>query len=250
MTNSPRSTSNSSDLPEPGGAPAPSTLRTSGALFLWLALQLAALTIAAFHFPLWAHAPESEDLLALQFLLVAQLGGSTLLFPLLMGSSRQTVFTAASSWPMIVLAGVLSAVGLRTIGFALTFITLWLLALAMVSWASRKQVFVSKSSIHPPLSSTGTELIAAALLSAWTIGGPLILFCRFEYDAGASAVEPWTKAAFGPLSSVFSAVFDAAARSWMSLAIVWLVAILVVGARITMTRGSSQITPRPDLKPL
>jgi len=250
LNNSPSISAISSGLPEPEGGTASSPLKTSGTLFLWLAMQLGALAIAAFHFPLWAHAPESEDLLALQFLLVAQLGGSTLLFPLLMGSWRQNVFTTASSWPMIVLAGMLSAVSLRTIGLAVMFITLWLLALAMITWAIQKQDLDKISLIHPPLSSTHLEMIAVAVVSMWVIGGPLILFCRGEYDAGASAVEPWTKAAFGPLSSVFSAVFDAGAPSWKSLAIVWLVAILVVGARITMTRGSSQITPRPDLKPL
>ena len=207
-------------------------------------MQLAALSIAAFHFPLWAHAPESEDLLALQFLLVAQLGGSALLFPLLMSGWRQTVFTTASSWPMIMLAGMLSAVSLRTIGLAVMFVTLWLLALALVNWAIAKQSLDKKAEIHPPLPTTGPEMIAVALVSAWVIGGPLLVFCRVEYDEVASALGPWVIPAFGPVSSVFSAVFDAAASSWMSLAIIWLVAILLAGTRTLMTRGSAQITPR------
>ena len=245
MTHSPSSSGISTGLPEPDGGTASSTLRTSGALFLWLALQLAALAIAAFHFPLWAHAPESEDLLALQFLLVAQLSGSALLFPLLMGSWRQTVFITASSWPVIVVAGMLSAVSLRTIGLAAMFTTFWLLALAVITWAIQKQDLCRRSSIRPPLSSTGAKLIAVAMLSVWTIGGPLILFCRVEYFAGADALAPWSKAAFGPIYSVFSAVFDAGASSWMSLAIVWLLAIVLGGTRVLMTRGSAQITPRP-----
>ena len=240
MTHSPISSGVSLDLPGAGEPNASSTLKTSGPLFLWLTLQLGALAIAAFHFPLWAHAPESEDLLALQFLLVVQLGGSALLFPMLMGSWRQTVFTTASSWPMIMLAGMLSGVSLWTIGLAVMFITLWWLALAVINWEIGKQFLDRRSSNRPPLSSTGTELIAAALLSAWTIGGPLIHFCRFEYDAGASDLGPWTKAAFGPVSSVFSAVFDAGASSWKSLAIVWLAAILLAGIRILVTRGSAQ----------
>lgn len=245
MTQSPISSGISTGSPEPDGPTASSTLQTSGPLFLWLALQLAALSIAVFHFPLWAHSPESEDLLALQFLLVAQLGGSALLFPLLMGSWRQTVFTTASNWAMIVLAGMLSAVSLRTIGLAVIFITLWLLALAVITWAIRKQSLDSRSSNRPPLSSTGDEMSVVALLSGWAIGGPLILFCRLEYDTGASALGPWAKAAFGPVSSVFSAVFDATASSWMPLAIVWLVAILFARIRISMTHGSSPFTPRP-----
>lgn len=227
-------------MPGHGQPNASSPLKTSGTLFLWLALQLGALAIAAFHFRLWAHAPESEDLLALQFLLVAQLGGSALLFPVLMGSWRQTVFTTASSWPMIMLAGMLSAVSLRTTGLAVMFITVWLLALAMIIWAIQKQHLDRRSSIRPPLCSTSTELVAVAFLSVWTIGGPLILFCRVEYDAEASALGPWAKAAFGPIYSVFSAVFDAGASSWKSLAIVWLAAILLAGIRIFVTRGSAQ----------
>lgn len=249
MTESPRISAISSGLSEPGGPIASSTLRTSGALFLWLALQLAILAIAAFHFPLWAHAPDAEDLLALQFLLVVQLGASALLFPLLMGTWRQTVFITASSWPMIVLAGMLSSESLKAIGLAVIFITLWLLALALIIWAIGKRNSNSESAFHPPLRTTKREMIAVALVSVWTIGGSLLLFSRVEYDPSASALGPWSKALFGPISSVFSAVFDSAASSWAPLVIVWIAAIGLAGFRNIMIANAKTLQSDRPLAP-
>lgn len=242
MTNSSRNASISSDLPQPGAAPALSTLRTSGALFLWLVLQLAALAIAAFHIPLWAHTPNAEDLLALQYLLVAQLAGSGLLFPLLTNSSRRTVFTTASSWPMIVLAGMLSSTRLSVICLAEMFITAWLLGLGVINWAIAKQSSKRRASNHPPLPSTGLEMIAVAVISSWTIGGPLMLFCRAEYDPGVSTIGPWSKVEFGPISSAFSAVFDSTAASWAPLAALWLAVVLLAAVHALSTHNSARIT--------
>src|SRR5690348_6559419 len=106
-------------------------------MLLWLAVQSAALSVAAFRIPLWAQAPANGEFLALKLLAIIQIGASSLLFPWLMRNWRQSIMIVAASWPFIALAGLLSAEELRSIGYVAVFVTAWLVVLIMLRIALR-----------------------------------------------------------------------------------------------------------------
>ena len=164
----------SSDSIDPAAAVEPPEfhppLSTTGAAFLWLAVQIAALIIAAFRIPLWAQAPSGQELLTLKLLAIAQIGASSLLFPMLMRTRQQWIISIAITWPFIALAGLLAAASGEAIFTAGTYVTAWLVVLGLVHFA---------------LGNFRLRMIGVAAISFWSMGWPFLLFVGKEYGGSA-----------------------------------------------------------------
>src|SRR4051794_36868426 len=80
----------------------------SAPLAAWLLLQAVALLLAATRIPLYAHYLRASERLAVYLLLAAQIGGSAVLFPWLLGSGRAAVAVVATAWPFLAVAAAFS----------------------------------------------------------------------------------------------------------------------------------------------
>jgi hypothetical protein len=132
---------------------------------VWLATQVLAIALSATRIPLWANAPRATELFALQYVLIAQLAASSLIFPWLMRSRGEAAAVIATAWPMIFFAGLLSPAPVSTLVIAGIYISGWLLALAF---------------LRPPLFTAGPSF-ASPLVVLWTGGGLLLQFLNLEY---------------------------------------------------------------------
>lgn len=152
-------------------------------LITWLALQAAALALAAARVPLSAHYPQAGERLAIDLVLAAQIGGSAALFPMLMRNRRSAVVTVCSAWPFVAFAAALSAL---PVGRALAiagYVTAWLVVLAL--W-------------NAGLGPAKWRLVASAIAVLSTIGGALLWYLRVEF-AGPGAASPPIDGRYGPL---------------------------------------------------
>jgi hypothetical protein len=175
-------------------------------LFIWLAVQTLALTLAALRVPLWARAPEAGEFLAIPILLIVQILSAALLSPRLASDWRIAVMAIACVWPFAVLAGLLAVTGVMTILLAGGYVTGWLIVL--FAWQSA-------------LESSRSKMIGAAVAATWAASGPLLLFIRTEYG-GSPAPTGWmAQIAAGPVMHALHVVDPAghAAGPWMMLAI-------------------------------
>lgn len=145
------------------------SIGTTLSLLLWLAIQISALGLAAGRVPLWGRAAQVTELWAVEYLIIAQIAGSALTFPWLMGSWRSTAVVISTVWPFLFLAALFSPMPIGSIVCVGAYITAWLLALAI---------------LLPPLSSTEARLTAIAIAGLWAAGGPIFTFLHLEYAAG------------------------------------------------------------------
>ena len=152
-------------------------------LVVWLGIQLLGSGLAAARVPLWANAPRAIELLALEYLLVAQISVSSLIFPWLMRSSASSVVAMATAWPMIFFAGLLSPVPVYTLILIGAYVSGWLLALAI---------------LRPPLSSTGVP-VTTPIAALWACGGPILQFLNLEYGGTPLQDSLLQRIALGPI---------------------------------------------------
>ena len=102
---------------------------------LWLVLQLIALIVATARVPLAAGYPQPAEFLAPHVMVVVQTTAAVLLFPYLLSSWPVAVAVMATTWPFIILSGLLSSVpGDRLVSTA-GYVSGWLLTLAALSRA-------------------------------------------------------------------------------------------------------------------
>ena len=128
-----------------------------GPAFVWLAIQLGALTLSAARVPFSAtkRFPQPGELLALWVMLFVQVTFSALLFPLLMRTFTTGVMTVVSALPFTIVAGFLAGDWDRIQMAAMCgYLTAWLVGLGL--WRS-----VLRS---PRAQGTG---VALALLARW-----------------------------------------------------------------------------------
>jgi hypothetical protein len=175
--------------PPPAGRPAPAILAP---LALWLAVQMAALLIAASRIPLSARYPSPEESLAVHVLLVVQIAASALLFPLLFRGVGGAIIVIATTIPFIQLAAFLATqTDNRRLALAALYVILWLIGLWFLNRACR----TAKSRMH------GIGL--ATLLS---LGGATLAYLRREYAAPATTFD-WSRHAFlGPITGCMAIV--------------------------------------------
>jgi hypothetical protein len=190
-------------------------------MVLWLAVQIAALAVAAFHIPLWAQAPANGELQALKLLGVVQIGVSSLVFPFLMRNWRQSAMVLAATWPFIALAGLLSAEDIRTIGYLAAFVMTWLVVLIVLRTALR---------------TTTQKMIAVAAVSLWSLGGLLIWYFREEF--GSETTSGFI--ALGPIVEVAADSLEHNISAWIGLGAMLAVAVLLL-AGIKFFQSSRRI---------
>jgi len=224
----------SSDSIDPAAAVEPPEfhppLSPTGAAFLWLAVQIAALIIAAFRIPLWAQAPSGQELLTLKLLAIAQIGASSLLFPMLMRTRQQWIISIAITWPFIALAGLLAAASGEAIFTAGTYVTAWLVVLGLVHFA---------------LGYFRLRMIGVAAISFWSMGWPFLLFVRQEYGGSAHATLGFEAS---PIIAVSSDSVHSG-PAWESLAVaLFLAGFIFIAQRFFFRRFENMKLKKPREK--
>jgi hypothetical protein len=181
---------------------------------LWLAWQLTALGLAAFRIPLSARYPAAAEQWALGLMLVAQIAGSVLLFPILLNSAGSTLIAIALAWPICELASFLADADLRTFAVGELYVSTWLIVLYL--WRR----FTIRAIPQSYLSS---------LVALLTFGGPLLAYLHTEFNSNSTS-SFWPRAAFlGPIVGVLSQIQTGPAQfeSWLILIVLGAAAPLI-----------------------
>jgi hypothetical protein len=202
----------------------PPPLALTGPLLAWLLVQLAALILSAARTRLWAEAPHAGELLSLRVLLISQIATSALLSPLLFQNRPVTLAVVASSWPFLVLGGLLSALPWATIVSTSLFVSAWLAALALG---------------QSPLSSTRWHLTRIGLVTLWTSGGPLLLFVRMEYGGG-QPFGTWGEVALGPIIAGNHLIDGQFSSAWRLLLIAGIASLIAHACGCKSTHSPAQ----------
>src|SRR5688572_30646216 len=156
-----------SDSP-PASSPAtlPQTEKSpAGPLFLWLVLQLLALSLAVFRVPLSARFPPPGEQFAIHIMLITQVAASALLFPFLMRDVKTSAMVILSIAPFVQLSSYLSSVTISRAAPSALYVAVWLLTLAI--WRAI-------------LDSRSREMLGVACASALSLGGAMIWYVRAE----------------------------------------------------------------------
>jgi hypothetical protein len=192
----------------------------AGPLFIWLIIQLLALSLGVCRVPLAARVVQPEQF-ALHAMLVTQVIASAMLFPFILRDVTTSAMAILAIAPFVQLASYLSEIPLRSAALAGAYVAMWMLALSM--W---------KSILRTPRS----EMLAVACATAITIGGAIVWYVRAEeIESGQIA---WSMdALLGPILGVIAqlhAPTNAALIAWS-----WPIVILV-------TCALARVTTRPS----
>ena len=173
-------------------------------LLIWLALQLLVLLLPALQVPLADEFPRPAEKLAIEEMVVAQIALSALLFPLLLRDFASGIVIAASTWPFLLLAGLLSSTSSHRLLEVGTFISLWITALGLLRTESMKW-----------------NAWTSAIVSTIAIGGAIAAYLRAEFATGAI-----DGLLFGPLIGALDVLHksDDRWKGWMLLSIFLIVA--------------------------
>ncbi len=156
---------------------------STGALFLWLAIQLLALLLPALRVPLAAKYPAPAELNAVAVVLAAQVGAGALLFPTLMPEWRTAAAVIAIVLPFQTLAALLAAVPPSHVVEPGAYVVTWLASLAL--WRAALRL-------------TAARLWLVAVASAVSVGGATLWYLRSDFVSEDGA-DPHL---FGPLTNV------------------------------------------------
>lgn len=155
------------------------------AVFTWLAVQVFALLAAACRIPFSARFPAPEEHLAMHEMLLVQLAGSALLFPLLMPCFSTAFLVIAIAPVMMLLAGLLAEAPQGwPLVLACAYPALWLIGLSM--WA-----YVLKT--------PKARMYGVAAATMLVLGGALLAYLQREFGAPAELFEWPAHAGLGPL---------------------------------------------------
>src|SRR5436190_7527032 len=115
-----------------------STFSHPVSLLIWLVLQLLVLLLPVLQVPLSDEFPRPAEKLALAEMVVAQMALAALLFPILMRDLSSAVVMAATTWPFLLLAGLLSSIPRPQLLEVGGFISLWVIALGLLRGESAR----------------------------------------------------------------------------------------------------------------
>ncbi len=198
-------------------------------LLLWLLIQLIAISLAAARVPLWAKFPQPGEMLALTFLVTAQLGAASLCLPFLLGDARRAACVIATGWPLAIVAGALSAESLARTAAVELFVSGTLAVGAL--WANTAR-------------GLATERIITAIAALWTVGGAILVYLRAEFMPASTQL---IGSATGPLVAAVRLV-----TSSNSLPVDLLLALgslaIVGGSLLIARRVITTKTPRATAK--
>lgn len=201
----------------------------TGPLLLWLTVQLLALLLAVLRVPLAAQHPQPAELLAAQILVVVQVTAAALLFPYLLRSAHTTAAVAVTTFPFLVLAGMLSAVPGTRLTVAGSYVIAWIVALWILN--------LSFLAGGRPIGVAGAALL--------TVGTLVAFYLRLDLGMNTSAEPDEPAGRWAPLSPSVAALSllssPAAARDWCAPALVLGVALV---RRVSGLRNSQVIHTR------
>jgi hypothetical protein len=192
-----------------------------GAILLWIVLHLIALGVSAAAVPLWAHHPLPREALAVHVVIALEIAGSAILWPLLFPNFSASVVAVLLVWPFMQLSGVLAAAPQAQLLLASTYVSLWLVGLAVL-----KIVMPSPAAAR----------IACMLSSAFVLGGIALAYLRSE----ATSMSGVPLSSFGPLLGAF-AIIDVDFRlliPWLESAFPFLVAVPILTLKNRHLRGA------------
>lgn len=154
-------------------------------LVIWCLVQAIAVAVAALRVPLWAAAPGAGEMLAVPVLLTVQILAAAMLWPKLLANWRLALLAVAAVWPFTTLAVLLAAGPLAEVWAVGGYCSAWIAGLFLLG---------------TPFSSTQHFAVPAAVVSTWTVSGPILEFLRREYGAGAApSATPLAHILRGPL---------------------------------------------------
>src|SRR4051812_545277 len=157
---------------------------TTGPLLLWLLIQLFALIVATARVPLAAGYPQPAEFLAPHVMVVVQTIAAALLFPYLLSGWSVAIVVIATTWPFVILSGLLSPVPGEGLVSTAGFVSGWLLTLASLNRAL-------------PHRARPFGVAAAPLLAA---GGVVGFYPDQDFGTGSTA-DLWTSIS-PPLAAV------------------------------------------------
>ncbi|HWE01052.1 MAG TPA: hypothetical protein VG326_01490 [Tepidisphaeraceae bacterium] len=158
-------------------------------IFAWLLIQVAAIALAACRVPLWPHAPQAGEFLAVEILLVVQILGAALLSPRLCERWPTTLMAIACAWPFQILAGFLAATSIPPMIQGGLYVSGWIAALWGMGLPFRSRI--------------GRSTLSAAA-STWAAAGPILLFIGNEYPA--TPFHPGSAIARGALGPIIDSL--------------------------------------------
>jgi hypothetical protein len=204
-------------------------------LLIWLILQLLTILIPITQLPLSDKFPRPAERLAIDEMLIAQISLSALLFPILFTSASNSLIVIASSWPFILLAGVLSVTPQARVLAAGTYLTVWLLVLAL--WSS-------------VLSSRRAQLVGCTLAGGISIGLALLWYLQVEFISHQPNPAQDTFFIGGPIKDVLGLLRgeEFTANSWLLIGSLLFASVLAAGFCLLRSRRHS-LTPGypPDI---
>ena len=161
------------------------------ALVCWLALQLAALAIAACRIPLDARPPIAGEQWALGLMVALQMLAGALLSPLLLARGKWTIAAIAAGWPMAALSSFLADASTTQAMMAELFVSVWLLTLHLCVRDEHRmqQLWVA---------------CVAALLCA---AGPILMYVNHDFADAPSPIMDHA-ARLSPLMSAIAQTID------------------------------------------
>jgi len=166
-------------------------------LLIWLGLQLLVLLLAVMQVPLSDEFPRPAEKLAIEEMVVAQIALSALLFPILIRELPSSFVIAATTWPFLLLAGLLSSTSPYRLLEVSGFISCWIIALSLLRSDSPRW-----------------NAWATAIVSTLAIGGAIAAYLRAEFGTGEA-----DGLFFGPIVGALDVVHGAENRwrSWVVL---------------------------------
>jgi hypothetical protein len=193
-------------------------------VLLWLALQGLALVAAGLRVPFSARFPVPAEQMALHEMLVVQMVGSALLFPMLFRTFATGVLLIAGTMIMTQLAGMLASTERESTLIAVcTYPTLWLAGLGLWAYALR---------------TTRARMYGVATAILVVIGGVLVAYLQREFGAPIQPFD-WSKHGYlGPLMGGITLVEagEWTGKIWVFLGFHLLLSIIAAGWRWRRSR--------------
>ena len=176
-----------------------STFSHPVSLLIWLGLQLLVLLLPVMQVQLSDDFPRPAEKLAAEEMVVAQIAFSALLLPVLIRDFASALVIAATCWPFLLLAGLLSSTPPHRLLEVGAFVSIWIIGLGVLRTDSPKW-----------------KAWATAITTTYAIGGAIAAYLRAEFGDGRI-----DGLLFGPIVAAFDVLHgsDDRWRAWIVLPI-------------------------------
>ncbi len=150
-------------------------------IFLWLFIQVSALSLITISIPLWSRHSSPREFSAFSVMFLTQICAATALFPQLLPNRSTAFIVALFPWPFLQLAAILFSTPQYTVLATSVYVTFWITSLFAVT-----SILKSRQSIS----------IAITVGQLYTLGGVLLWYLASDStDSGHS----FYSTAFGPV---------------------------------------------------